>query len=338
LTLEATGLRAEDGAGLFFRAATRRSARAGDGRVPARLSQSTSAPDITHSRRLAVSQRRLLFPLVLAFTGGVLFGPGSAAAGLISLTLVGGATATDGSTLVADPLAQESLSGTTLTQLGSPLLFDPSGALGLTVRVQNVSDQEIAFPDVLPGVSVLTGVNGVTGYTSKLNVAAGGAAGKTGAAGSEGAISRTVIDLTDSVYAFSSPAVGSNGGGGGAATGVADNWIALTGASGADLAAYLANVHLAPGAWIDVPDFVRITAFQRLLDGARLGFGFDIPTFSFGGITVTCGAWTGTFSEAGEVAPPPPDPVSLPEPGTGPLWLAGLGAFALCGRRFVAGD
>jgi hypothetical protein len=285
-----------------------------------------------------VSHRRLLFPLVLGVLGGFLLGPGSAAAGLISLTLVGGATATDGSTTVADPILQESLSGTTLTQLGSPLLFDPTGALGLTVRVQNVSDQEIDFPDALPGVSVLTGVNGITGYTSKLNVAAGGAAGKSGAAGAEGAISRTVIDLTDSVYAFSSPASGSNGGGGGAATGVADNWIGLTGASGADLQAYLANVHLGPGQWIDVPDFVRITAFQRMLDGARIGFGFDLPTFTFGGITVTCGAWTGTFSEPGEVAPPPPGPVSLPEPGTGPLWLAGLGAFALCGRRLVARD
>lgn len=282
-----------------------------------------------------MSHRRLLFPfLAVAF----LLGPGSAAAGLISLTLVGGATATDGSTTVADPLAQESLSGTTLTQLGAPLLFDPSGALGLTVRVQNASDQEIAFPDVLPGVSVLTGVNGITGYSSKLNVGAGGAAGKSGAAGAEGAVSRTVIDLTDSVYAVSSPASGSNGGGGGALTGVADNWIGLTGASGADLAAYLANVHLAPGQWIDIPDFVRISAFQRMTEGARLGFGFDIPTFSFGGISVTCGAWTGSFSEAGETAPPPPDPISLPEPGSGSLWLAGLGAFALCGRRVVARD
>lgn len=285
-----------------------------------------------------MSHRRLLLPFVVLFVGGFLLGPGSAAAGLISLTLVGGATATDGSTTIADPLAQESLSGTTLTQLGSPLLFDPSGALGLTVRVQNVSDQEIAFPDVLPGVSVLTGVNGVTGYTSKLNVAAGGAAGKSGAPGAEGAISRTVLDLTDSLYAVNSPVSESNGGGGGAATGVADNWVALTGASGADLAAYLANVHLAPGQWIDIPDFVRIMAFQRMMDGARLGIGFDLPTFTFGGITVTCGAWTGTFSEPGDIAPPPPDPVSLPEPGTAPLWLAGLGAFALCRRRLLASD
>lgn len=292
-----------------------------------------------------MSIRRLPFPLVVGIVlggvvlGGVLIGPGSARAGLISLTLVGGATATDGSTVVADPLAQESLSGTTLTQLGSPLMFDPTGAVGLTVRVQNISDQEIAFPDVLPGVSVLTGVNGISGYTSKLNVAAGGAAGKSGAPGTEGAISRTVVDLTDSVYAVNSPVSGSNGGGGGALTGVADNWIGLTGASGSELAAYLANLHLAPGQWVDIPDFVRILAFQRLTDGARLGFGFDLPTFSFGGITVTCGAWTGSFSEAGEVAPPPPPPVSsLPEPGAVPLWCTGLGAFALCRRRLVARD
>jgi len=277
-----------------------------------------------------VPRNRLLFPLVLA----LLLGSGPASAGLITLTLVGGATAIDGSTTIVDPLAQETLSGTTLTQLGSPLLFDPSGALGLTVRVQNTSDQEIAFPDALPGVSVLTGVTGIAGYTSKLNVAAGGAA-HPGAVGSDGAVSRTVIDLTDSVFAVSSPVSGAHGGGGGAATGVADNWVAVTGASGAELAAYLASVHLGPGEWIDIPDFVRITAFQRTLEGARLGFGFDLPTFSFGGITVTCGAWTGTFSEPGAVEPPP-DPVALPEPGTVPLWFTGLGAFALCGRRLVA--
>ena len=279
--------------------------------------------------------------LLVSLVVSLLLGPGSAVAGLISLTLIGGATAVDGSTTIADPLLQESLSGSTLTQLGSPLLFDPSVApnsyLGLTVRLQNTSDQELAFPDALPGVSVLTGVNGVDGYTSKLNVAAGGAA-KPGATGVDGAISRTVIDLTDSLFAYSSPVVGSNGGGGGTATGVADNWIALTGASGSDLAAYLAGVHLQPGQWVDIPDFVRITASRRSLAGARLAFGFDLPTFTFGGVTITCGAWTGTFSEPGTVVPPPPPTASLPEPGGSSLWLAGLGALALCRRRFVAGD
>jgi len=276
--------------------------------------------------------RSILFVLVVCFT----LGPATAGAGLISLTVVGGATAVDGSTVIADPLLQESLSGSTLTQLGSPLLFDPTGLVGLTVRVQNISDQEIAFPDALPGVSVLTGVNGITGYASRQNAAAGGA-GKAGGAGAEGAVSRTVLDMTDSLYALSSPASGSHGGGGGAATGVANNGIALTGASGAELASALAAVHLAPGAWVDIQDFVRITAFQRSAEGGHLAFGFDLPTFAFGGITVTCGAWTGTFSEAGG-GPPPPDPVALPEPDGRSIWLAGLGVVALCGRRLVACD
>jgi len=292
-----------------------------------------SGPDITHTGGRAVP-RTILFVLAVCFT----LGPRAAGAGLISLTVVGGATGVDGSTTLADPLPQESLSGSTLTQLGSPLLFDPLGLVGLTVRVQNVSDQEIAFPDALPGVSVLTGVNGVAGYASKQNVAAGGAAGKSGAAGAEGAVSRTVLDLTDSLYAFSSPVSGSNGGGGGAATGVADNCVALTGASGAEIAAALAQVHLQPGAWIDIPDFVRITAFQRSQEGARMAIGFDLPTFTFGGITVTSGAWTGCFSEPGNGLTPPPDPVSLPEPDSRSVWLAGLGVVALCGRRLVARD
>jgi len=261
-------------------------------------------------------------------------GPATADAGLISLTVVGGAVGVDGSTTISDPILQESLSGSTLTQLGSPLLNDPDGLMGLTVRVQNVSDQTIAFPDALPGVSVLTGVNGLSGYASKLNVAAGGAKGASGGPGSEGAISRTVLDLTDSLFAFSSPASGSNGGGGGAATGVADNWVALTGASGADLSAYLASVQLQPGQWIDIPDFVRITAFQRLDDAARMALGFDLPTFTQNGITVTCGAWTGEFAGPGVSAPP----VALPEPDGRSLWLVGLGVLALCGGRFVARD
>jgi hypothetical protein len=261
-------------------------------------------------------------------------GPATAGAGLISLTVVGGAVGVDGSTTISDPILQESLSGSTLTQLGSPLLFDPEGLTGLTVRVQNVSDQVITFPDALPGVSVLTGVNGLPGYASKLNVAAGGAKGSSGGPGAEGAISRTVLDLTDSLFAFSSPASGSNGGGGGAATGVADNWVALTGASGADLSAYLASVQLQPGQWIDIPDFVRITAFQRLDDAARMALGFDLPTFTQSGITVTCGAWTGEFAGPGEPAPP----VALPEPDARSIWFVGLGVLALCGGRFVPRD
>jgi hypothetical protein len=261
-------------------------------------------------------------------------GPSTANAGLISLTVVGGAVAVDGSTTISDPISQESLSGSTLAQLGSPLLYDPNGMLGLTVRLQNTSDQTITFPDALPGVSVLSGVNGIPGYASKLNVAAGGAKGSSGGPGAEGAISRTVLDLTDSLFAFSSPVSGSNGGGGGAATGVADNWVALTGASGADLSSYLASVQLLPGEWVDIPDFVRITAFQRVDDAARMALGFDLPTFTQSGITVTCGAWTGEFSGPGAAEPP----VALPEPDARSIWLVGLGVLALCGGRFVPRD
>lgn len=261
-------------------------------------------------------------------------GPSTASAGLISLTVVGGAVAVDGSTTIPDPILQESLSGSTLAQLGSPLLYDPDGMLGLTVRLQNTSDQTITFPDALPGVSVLSGVNGISGYASKLNVAAGGAKGSSGGPGAEGAISRTVLDLTDSLFAFSSPVSGSNGGGGGAATGVADNWVALTGASGADLSSYLASVQLLPGEWVDIPDFVRITAFQRVDDAAKMALGFDLPTFTQNGITVTCGAWTGEFSGPGASEPP----VALPEPDARSIWLVGLGVLALCGGRFVPRD
>ena len=264
-------------------------------------------------------------------------GPATAGAGLISLTVVGGVTAVDGSTTIADPLLQESLSGSTLTQLGSPLLFDPTSLTGLTVRLQNVSDQEVVFPDALPGVSVLTGVNSIPGFASRLNVAAGGA-GHTGGAGAEGAVSRTMIEMTDSVFAFASAASGPHGGGGGAATGVSNNYLSITGASGAELASALASIHLAPGEWVDIPDFVRITAFQRDLDAARLAFGFDLPTFTFGGLTVTCGAWTGSFSEAGGAEPPSDPPVALPEPAAGRMWPFGLFVVALCRGRFVAGD
>ena len=281
--------------------------------------------------------RSVLVALVL---WSALAGPGVARAGLLSLTVIGGLTGLDGSTSLGDPLAQESLSGSTLAQLGTPLLYDPDGFLGITVRIQNISDQEIAFPDALPGVSVLSGVSGVSGYSSRLNVGAGGAA-RSGGAGSEGTLSRTVLDLTDSLTVLTSPASGPNGGGGGAGTGVADNWIALTGASGQELAAYLAGMTLAPGAWIDVPDFARITAFQRASETARMALGFDLPTFTFGGVTVTCGAWTGSFSEAGIVEPPPPpppDPVALPEPPSGAVLPVGLALLALGRRRLVPGQ
>lgn len=269
----------------------------------------------------------LVFVLALA--------PAPSSAGLLSLSVVEGLRALDGSTVLADPNPQESLSGSTLTQLGLPLLYDPllTDAFGLTVRITNTSGSEIFFPDALPGVSVLTGVSGVPGYSSRLNVAAGGA-GRTGGAGSEGAISRTAIDLLDSLDAVSSPASGPHGGGGGAATGVADNWISITGASGLELAAYLAGVHLLPGAWIDIRDFVRVNAFQRDLEGCRLSLGFDLPTFSYQGVSVTTTAWTGSFSEAAPTVPGP-DPVAASEPPIAFLAGAGLAGLAFVRRRRV---
>ena len=257
-----------------------------------------------------------------------------AAAGLITLSVVSGVTAVDGTTVIADPTAQESLSGSTLTQLGTPSLFDPlSGALlGLTVRITNSSDKEIAFPTALPGVSVLTSVSGIAGYASKTNVAAGGAAKATGA-GVEGAVSRSVLDLTVPLDALSSPVVGSNGGGGGAATGVDDCWIAVTGASGYELAAILAGLRLAPGESVDVPEFIKIAAFGRKVDGARIAWGFDLPTFSSGGVSVTCGAWTGAFVQPAPDVKPPATAVS--EPWAALSWVGGLAGFwaARRGRR-----
>ncbi|HET9951972.1 MAG TPA: hypothetical protein VFS09_09280 [Candidatus Eisenbacteria bacterium] len=263
--------------------------------------------------------RHLLFASVL------LTAAGPAAAGLLTLTVVQGLTGVDGSTLLADPLAQESLSGSTLAQLGSPALVDPAtGALlGLTVRITNTSDREIAFPEFLPGVSVLTSVSGITGYSTKTNVAAGGAA-KPGGTGTAGGVSRTVLDLTGSLEAVPSDVVGSQGGGGGAATGVADCWISVTGASGYELALYLAGLRLAPGESVDVPDFIRIAAFGREVDGARIAFGFDLPTFSSGGVSVTSGAWTGSFMGPGEDSAPPPVSAAVPEPAALAAWLGGL--------------
>ncbi len=247
---------------------------------------------------------------------------------ILTLTVVGGLRSTAGDTVIPEPLAQESLSGTTLTQLGAPLLYDPSALewTDLTVRITNVSGAEVLFPELLPGVSVLTNVSGVAGVSSKTNVAGGGAAGRGGAPGVEGAVSRTALDLTLPLDVWGSPASGSFGGGGGAGTGVQDNLIAMTGASGEALAAYLAGRTLLPGEWIDVPGFARITAFHRELVDARLGLGIDLPTFSSGGVTVTTGAWTGSFSGPEAEAPPS---ASAPEPAAWMLLLAGLAPAAL---------
>jgi hypothetical protein len=225
-----------------------------------------------------------------------LFAFSTAHAALISLTLVGGAMGMDGSTVLADPLAQESLSGTTLSQIGVPALYDLTSPfpVDLTFRLMNISDIDLLFPDARPGVSVLTEVYGLDGYTLRQNVAAGGARGSSGAAGTDGAVSRTVLDMTTTLDAIMSPASGSNGGGGGAATGVADNYISVTGASGAELSAYLAGITLHPGQWVDIVGFAHVLAFGRADDAAKIGLGFDLPTFSFGGVSFTTGAWTAT--------------------------------------------
>jgi hypothetical protein len=73
--------------------------------------------------------------------------------------VIGGITGIDGSTVLPEGIAQESLSGSTLTQLGTPLLFDPDAVspLSLAVRLTNISEADILFPEFMPGVSVLTG-------------------------------------------------------------------------------------------------------------------------------------------------------------------------------------
>jgi len=254
--------------------------------------------------------------------------PGHAA--LLSLTITGGLTGTDGSTVLGEGIPQESLSGSTLTQLGTPLLFDLDGTepWSITARLMNISDIDIAFPDVMPGVSVMTGLYALPGYTTHLNVAAGGAAGKTGLPGLDGTISRTVLDFDLPLDVSTSAVVGSNGGGGGAGTGIGETWIAATGASGADLALYLAGITLHPGQYIDIVNFARVTSFGRGDPAARLALGFDIPTFSFGGVTITTGAWTGSFGGPGPDGtggtPPTNPPPGAPEPGTFGMAAAGL--------------
>ena len=273
---------------------------------------------------MARSIRSSLVVLLLLFAAQ----PGHAA--LLSLTIIGGLTATDGSTVIGEGIPQESLSGSTLTQLGTPFLYDLDGSApwSITVRLMNISDIDIAFPDAMPGVSVLTGLYAIPGYTTKLNVAAGGAAGKTGLPGGDGAISTTVLDFNLPLDVTTSAVVGSNGGGGGAGTGIGETWIAATGAAGADLALYLAGITLHPGQYIDIVNFARVTSFGRGDPAARIALGFDIPTFSFGGVTITTGAWTGSFGGPGPSgaggSPTPQPPPGAPEPGSLGMAAAGL--------------
>lgn len=270
----------------------------------------------------------------------------TAHAALLSLTVIGGLTGTDGSAILADPLAQESLSGTTLTQMGVPAIYDFTAPfpVDITVRIMNISNVDVLFPDALPGVSVLSEVYGLAGYTTKQNVGAGGARGSNGAVGTDGAVSQTVLDMTSPLEALTSPVSGSNGGGGGAATGVHDNYLSITGASGAELAAYLANLTLHPGEFVDITGFAHILAFGRMDETAKIGFGFDLPTFSFGGVSITTAAWTGTCGGPmpDVVDNPPPTTTSTTTasaslPGTFGLTFLGCLAGALSRRRDFGG-
>jgi hypothetical protein len=275
----------------------------------------------------------LSFPLLLAVAPPV-------QAGVLSLSIVGGITDMLGGTQIPDPVGQESLSSTTLTQLGTPLMFDPTmdALTSLTVRVTNTSDAAVLFPEFLPGVSVMSGLNSIPGYSSKLNVGAGGTASKNGLPGQDGAISRTVLDTTYDLFVEGTPGTISNGGAGGAGTGVAENWIALKGASGDYLSPFLAGKTLNPGEWIDIPGFAAITQFHRSIEDARFAFGFDLPTFSSGGISVTTGAWSGSCGGPGLVTPPPPPPASVPEPASVTLLLGGLALGATRRRLARAGQ
>ena len=279
---------------------------------------------------------RSMFLLVLA--GLSLLAGAPARAGVLSLSVVSGMTDLLGGAEIPDPVGQESLSGSTLAQLGTPLVFDPEMDLltSLTVRVTNTSSAAVLFPEFLPGVSVLSGLNSIPGYSSKSNVGAGGAAGKTGLPGADGAISRTVLDTAYDLVVEGTPGTVSNGGAGAAGTAVAENWIALQGASGDALSSYLAGRVLNPGEWIDVPGFATITAFHREVEDARFAFGFDLPTFSSGGISVTTGAWTGSCSGPRIETPPPVNqpPAAVPEPASLTLLLGGLAVGAA--RRRLA--
>jgi len=272
----------------------------------------------------AVTRSILFFALFLAL---LLVGPPPASPGVLSLSLISGLTDLTGSTEIQDPVWQESLSGSTLAQLGSPLVFDPQmdALTSLTVRLTNTSAAAITLPEFLPGVSVLTGLNGIPGYSSRLNVGTGGNRGASGAAGADGTISRTVLDTSYDLLVESTPGTISNGGGSGAGTAVAENWIGMTGASGEHLSQYLANRVLNPGEYIDIPDFAKLTAFHRTNDEARMAFGFDLPTFSSGGISVTTGSFSATCSGPSIVAePPPPPPSAVPEPASVTLLIGGL--------------
>jgi len=152
----------------------------------------------------------------------------------------------------------------------------------------------------------------------------GGNRGANGASGADGAISRTVLDTSYDLLVEGTPGTISNGGGGGAGTAVAENWIAMTGASGEHLSQYLANRVLNPGESIDIPDFAQITAFHRTNDESRMAFGFDLPTFSSGGISVTTGAFSATCSGPSIVTEPSPPPSTVPEPASVTLLIGGL--------------
>jgi hypothetical protein len=272
--------------------------------------------------------RTIRLATVLAVAAAVVSTPVRAA--VLTLTVIDGLKLLTGETVIPDPIAQETLGSSTLTQLGEPGLFDPSGEgpVSIAVRIANVSSADVLFPDFLPGLSVLTYVSGVPDYSTVKDVADGGAAGSAGGAGADGEVTRTALDLTLGLDVAGSPAMGENGGGGGAGTGVADNLVSVTGASGGALAAYLAGVTLAPGEWVDIPAFLTIAAFHRDLDDARIGIGIDLPTFRSGGVTVTTAAWTGTFLGPAPTEPPGPS-AAAPEPSTAGLLLAGLGAAVL---------